>query len=176
MRTLQRWLELGGMFCYEETTCSGSGAPRKFRPLYRRQAATFAQVEYCDNLVFRRRAALDNLGRRLLDAHRTIGQPNKITVIFGRKVSKQYRCELQTEIEDTTCPTRDSQPLSQRLHQAVRSRSPHPADAGSEQQRQRLRRQESRRKSTCPAKISIGDQRNCLNVQQDILETFVDRG
>jgi hypothetical protein len=26
-----------------------------------------------------------------LDANRTIGQPDKITVIFGRKVTKQYR-------------------------------------------------------------------------------------
>jgi hypothetical protein len=33
----------------------------------------FSQVEYCDNLIFRRRAALDNLGERLLDANRTIG-------------------------------------------------------------------------------------------------------
>jgi hypothetical protein len=51
----------------------------------------FSQIEFCDNLVFRRRAALDKLGERLLDANRTIGQPNKITVIFGRKVTKQYR-------------------------------------------------------------------------------------
>src|SRR4029453_19369944 len=49
-------------------------------------------------------AALDNLGQRLLDANRTIGQPNKITVIFGRKVSKQYRGKLQTEIEDMDLP------------------------------------------------------------------------
>jgi hypothetical protein len=47
----------------------------------------FAQVEYCDNLIFRRRAALDQLGERLLDANRTIGQPNKITVIFGRRTT-----------------------------------------------------------------------------------------
>src|SRR5450631_1854188 len=64
----------------------------------------FSQVEYCDNLIFRRRAALDNLGERLLDADRTIGQPNKITVIFGRKVTKQYRGKLQTEIEDMNLP------------------------------------------------------------------------
>src|SRR5205823_9563094 len=51
----------------------------------------FAQVELCDNLIFRRRAALDRIGERLLDANRTIGQPNKITVIFGRRITKQYR-------------------------------------------------------------------------------------
>ena len=38
----------------------------------------FSQVEYCDNLIFHRRAALDQLGQRLLDANRTIGQPKKI--------------------------------------------------------------------------------------------------
>jgi hypothetical protein len=32
----------------------------------------FSQVEFCDNLIFRRRAALDMLGERLLDANRTI--------------------------------------------------------------------------------------------------------
>jgi len=32
----------------------------------------FAQVELCDNLIFRRRAALDQMGERLLDANRTI--------------------------------------------------------------------------------------------------------
>jgi hypothetical protein len=51
----------------------------------------FAQTEYCDNLVFRKRAALDRLGERLLDANRSIGRPDKITVIFGRKVSKRYK-------------------------------------------------------------------------------------
>src|SRR5439155_13900611 len=47
----------------------------------------FAQVEYCDNLIFRRRAALDALSDRLLDANRTIGRPDKLTVIYGRRVS-----------------------------------------------------------------------------------------
>ena len=45
----------------------------------------FSQIEFCDNLIFHRRAALDKFGERLLDANRTIGQPNKITVIFGRR-------------------------------------------------------------------------------------------
>jgi hypothetical protein len=64
----------------------------------------FSQVEFCDNLIFNRRAALDKLGERLLDANRTIGRPNKITVIFGRKISKHYRGKLQTEIEDMNLP------------------------------------------------------------------------
>jgi hypothetical protein len=35
----------------------------------------FSQVEYCDNLIFHRRAALDRLGQRLLDANRTRTNP-----------------------------------------------------------------------------------------------------
>jgi hypothetical protein len=60
----------------------------------------FAQVEYCENLIFRRRTALDELGERLHDANRMIGRPDKLTVIYGRRVTKQYQGKLQTEIED----------------------------------------------------------------------------
>jgi hypothetical protein len=80
-----------------------------FTPTERRQAAChhrlfFAQVEYCDNLIFRRRAALDALGERLLDANRTIGQPTKLAMIFGRKVTKRHRGKLETVIEDLDLP------------------------------------------------------------------------
>ena len=64
----------------------------------------FAQVEYCDNLIFHRRAAIDELTERLLDLNRTIGQPKKIIMIFGRKVTKQYKGKLQTVIEDLDLP------------------------------------------------------------------------
>ncbi len=39
-----------------------------------------------------------------MDANRSIGQPNKITVIFGRKITRQYRGKLQTVIEDINLP------------------------------------------------------------------------
>jgi len=64
----------------------------------------FSQVELCDNLIFSRRAALDRLSQRLMDANRTIGQPNKLTVIFGRKISKYHAGKLQTVIEDLDLP------------------------------------------------------------------------
>ena len=78
--------------------CQGTAGVRRRHRLF------FSQVEFCDNLIFRRRAALDKLGERLLDANRTIGQPNKITTIFGRRISKHYRGKLQTEIEDMDLP------------------------------------------------------------------------
>jgi hypothetical protein len=68
----------------------------------------FAQVEYCDNLIFHRRAALDALGERLLDANRTIGQPDKITVIFGRKITSRYRESCRRKSKICTCPIQSS--------------------------------------------------------------------
>jgi hypothetical protein len=137
----------------------------------------FAQVELCDNLIFRRRAALDRLGERLLDANRTIGQPNKITVIFGRKVTKQYRGKLQTVIEDMDLP-----------NPVIRSHY------GNGFVKQYVRDHLLLR--TEPASNNVHDYRcnkaienlprlrenmtsvidNYHNVQQDILQTFVDRG
>jgi hypothetical protein len=35
-----------------------------------------------------------------IGANRTIGQPDKITIIFGRKVTKHYRGKLQTATGD----------------------------------------------------------------------------
>lgn len=64
----------------------------------------FAQVEYCDNLIFRQRAAVDRLEQRLLDANRNIGQPNKISVIFGRRITRHHKDKLQSVIEDLNLP------------------------------------------------------------------------
>ena len=63
-----------------------------------------ADGELCDNLIFDRRAALDSLGERLLDANRTIGQPTTLATLFGRKVTKRYRGKLETVIEDLDLP------------------------------------------------------------------------
>ena len=137
----------------------------------------FAQVEYCDNLLFFRRAALDDMGERLLDVNRTIGQPNKITLIFGRKVTRQYRGKLQTVIEAIHLPNpvirshygngfikqyvRDHLLLrTEAATNNVNDYSVKKAVENLPKLRERL--------------ASIND--NYLNIQQDILETFVDRG
>ena len=137
----------------------------------------FSQVEYCDNLIFRRRAALDNLSERLLDANRTIGQPDKITVIFGRKVTKHYRGKLQTEIEDMNLPNPVirshygngfiKQYVRDHLILRTEPASNNVNDYGVNKSVQNL-------PALRNALSAIID--NYLDVQQDILETFVDRG
>ena len=137
----------------------------------------FAQVEYCDNLIFERRAALDALGERLLDANRTIGQPNKITTIFGRKVTKRYGGKLQTVIEDLDLPNPVirshygngfiKQYVRNHLNLRTETATNDVTDYGVRKAVEHL--PQLREKMA-----SITD--NYLDVQQDILETFVDRG
>jgi hypothetical protein len=103
--------------------------------------AVLCPGEYCDNLIFHRRAALDALGERLLDASRIIGRPDKITVIFGRKITRHYRGKLQTEIEDMPAESGGPQPLRKRLHQAVCPGPPDSEDRGGDEQCERLWRQ-----------------------------------
>ena len=137
----------------------------------------FSQIEFCDNLIFHRRAALDNLGERLLDANRTIGQPNKITMIFGRRISRHYRGKLQTEIEDMNLPNPVirshygngfiKQYVRDHLILRTEAASNNVHDYGVNKSVQNL-------PALRKALSAIND--NYLDVQQDILETFVDRG
>jgi hypothetical protein len=153
-----------------------------FTPTERRQAAChhrlfFAQVEYCDNLIFHRRAALDALGERLLDANRTIGQPTKLATIFGRKITRRYRGKLETLIEDLDLPNpvirsyyRDGsikQYVRDHLGLRTEATSNNVADFGVPKAIDQLPQLRQ-------AMAAVTDR--YLTVQQDILETFVDRG
>lgn len=136
-----------------------------------------SQVEYCDNIVFRRRAALDALSNRLLDANRTIGKPDNIKVIFGRRVTKRLHDTLQTRIQDLhlgnpiirTDFKKDSVKQYVRDHLLLRTEatSYHLPDLGVGKSVENL---PNARKTLHQITERY------LDVQQDILETFVDRG
>jgi hypothetical protein len=136
-----------------------------------------SQVEYSDNMVFRRRAALDALSERLLDANRTIGQPDKISLIFGRRITKRFGDTLQTTIQDLhlgnpvirTDYKKDSVKQYVRDHLLLRTEatSYHLPDLGVGKSVENLpKARKTLRQIT----------ERYLDVQQDILETFVDRG
>jgi hypothetical protein len=117
------------------------------------------------------------LGARLLDANRTIGQPNKITVIFGRKITKRYRGQLQTVIEDLNLPNPVirshygqgfiKQYVRDHLLLRTEAATNNVADYAVPKAIDHL-------SQLRPKLSSIVD--NYQDVQQDILETFVDRG
>jgi hypothetical protein len=137
----------------------------------------FAQTEFCDNLVFHRRAALDKLAERLLDANRTIGQPNKITTIFGRKITKLHRGKLQTEIEhmDLANPVIRSHYRNGFIKQYVRDHLILRTEASSNNVTDYgVKKAVDNLPALRNTLSAIND--NYLNVQQDVLETFIDRG
>src|SRR6516164_9241320 len=137
----------------------------------------FSQIEFCDNLIFYRRAALDKLGERLLDANRTIGQPNKITIIFGRKITKQHRGKLQTEIEDMHLPNPviRSHYRNGFIKQYVRDHLILRTEASTNNVTDYGVRKAVDNLAALRSTLSAVND-NYLTVQQDILETFIDRG
>lgn len=60
----------------------------------------FKQVEFCDNLIFRDRAVLDALHDRLLDSNRKLGSPDQVAVVFGHRITRQHNGRLQTTLQD----------------------------------------------------------------------------
>ncbi len=182
----ERLQELADSLTAEDLSTCGHKWLARFTPFFseaeRRQAGCqhrlfFSQIEYCDNLIFYRRAALDKLGDRLLDANRTIGQPNKMTVIFGRKISKHYRGKLQTEIADMNLPNPviRSHYRNGFIKQYVRDHVILRTEPASNNVNDYGLNKAIEHLPALRDKLSAIIDRY-LDVQQDILETFVDRG
>ncbi len=136
-----------------------------------------SQVEYCTNLVFHRRAALTKLHDRLLDLNRDIGHPDKVAVLFGRRVTRRTDAGLKTQILDHGLgqPVIRSEYKSSSIKQYVRDElilrtettSYHLPDLGVKKSVEHL--------EALRAKMAAGNDRY-LDVQQDVLETYIDRG
>jgi hypothetical protein len=143
------------------------------------ESATYSgRAHNCDNLIFRQRAAVDQLTQRLLDANRTIGQPKKITMIFGRKVTKRYNGKLQTVIEDLDLPnpvirSHYGSGFAKQYVRDGRILRTEPA-TNNVYQDYRVNKDVENLPELQQTMSGIID--NYQNVQQDILETFVDRG
>lgn len=166
-RCAQKWLRTLTPFCTATERRQAACQHRLF----------LSQVEYCDNLIFQRRAALDALGERLFDANRTIGQPTKLATIFGRKVTRRHSGKLETLIEDLDFPNpvirsyyRDGsikQYVRDHLLLRTEATSNNVQDFGVAKAVDHL-------PALRQAMGAVTDR--YLTVQQDILETFIDRG
>jgi hypothetical protein len=136
-----------------------------------------SQVEYCTNLTFKRRAALDRIAERLLDLNRSIGRPDKLSMVFGRRITKRYRGALKTQIADYHLgnPVIRSEYKHGSVKQYVRDHlllrtettSYHTPDLGVAKSVEHLGKLRN-------AMQAINER--YLDVQQDVLETYVDRG
>jgi hypothetical protein len=136
-----------------------------------------SQVEYCDNIIFHERAALDRLHERLLDANRTIGRPERLAFIYGRRFTEKTVEGIKTRVTDydEINPVIRSEFKSTSIKQYVRDHV--------------LLRTEGTSNYTPNLGVNKGidnlpqlrdvlhrGTERYLDVQQDVLETFVDRG
>jgi hypothetical protein len=135
------------------------------------------QVEYCTNLVLERRAALDRLHQRLLDLNRSIGHPDKSAGIFSRRITKPTDAGLKTQSldHDLRPPVLRSASQSSSIKPYARhdlvlgpeTTSYHTPDLGVNQGVEH-------RPEWRPTRAAAHDR--YLEVQQDVRETFGDRG
>ena len=57
------------------------------------------QIEYSTNICFKSKEVLDGLFNKIIDNHRTIGNPDSISNIFQRRITKRYKGVCQTVIK-----------------------------------------------------------------------------
>ena len=143
---------------------------------YRHQAY-FAQVEYCNNLIFHERAALNRMFDRLVDLNRSIGRPDKLAIIFGRPRVHPDTRTGQTRVTYTTerTPVISSMFKHTSVKQYVKKGTLQRTEAASYQLKD-LSVPKSIEHMDRVRDVLQGSNERYQNIQQDILTTFVDRG
>jgi hypothetical protein len=136
-----------------------------------------SQVEYSTNLVFSRRAALDRMAERLLDLNRSIGRPDKLSTVFGYRITKAYRGGLKTQIADHHLgnPVIRSEYKDSSIKQYVRDHCLLRTETTSYNTPD-LGVGKSIRNLPQLHRVMRGINERYLAIQQDVLETYVDRG
>jgi hypothetical protein len=135
------------------------------------------QVEYCHNLIFDDRAGLHRLFDRLLDLNRGIGHPDKLAVIFGRAHFHPDTRTGQSVVKVTPLRT----PVISAGFQgtSVKQYAKEGALLRTETTSYQLANLSVQKKIDNLPKVrevlSASNERY-LEAQQDVLETFVDRG
>lgn len=135
------------------------------------------EMEYCHNLVFHKRAALDRLFDRLMDANRSIGRPDKLAVIFGRLRFQPDTCTGQTILKITPLrtPVLRSSYKCTSIKQYVSNCQALRTEGGTYQLKDLSVRKNINNLPQLRKVLNNANQR-CLDVQQDILASYVDRG
>ena len=136
-----------------------------------------SQVEYGANVLFHERAALDRLHERLLDRNRTIGRPDRLAFIYGRRFTEKTVAGIKTRITDyqQSNPVIRSEFKSTSIKQYVRDHVLLRTEATSNFTPNLGVNQGVDNLPRLRAVLRRGTERY-LDVPQDVLETFVDRG
>lgn len=135
------------------------------------------QIEYCQNLIFHKKAALHRLFDRLMDANRELGHPDKLAIVFGRPCFHPDTRTGQTVLKMTE--TRTPVFSSSYKNTGIKQYVSHDVGYRNETSSHQLKDLSIRKNiANLPKVRAVMDQANnrCLQVQQDILASYVDRG
>ena len=141
-----------------------------------------AQIEYCNNLIFKKQACLHRLFDRFMDANRGLGHPDKLAIIFGRSNVHPQTCPGQTTIRSTKTlrlPVLTGSFKQTDMKQYVKEGIAPVAALRTESSCFQLNDLSiGKNIDNLPNARKVMDTANqrCLQVEQDILATFVDRG
>lgn len=136
-----------------------------------------AQMEYCHNLIFQKRAAVDRLFDRLMDANRTLGHPDKLAIVFRRGRYQPVTVDGQTVLKMT--PLRTPVLSSRYKGTLIKQYVSNGVGLRTESSTYQLKDLAVRKNINNLAKLrTVLDTANhrYLDVQQDVLASFVDRG
>jgi hypothetical protein len=142
-----------------------------------------SQMEYCHNLIFKNRRALDRLFERLLDANRALGHPDKLAAIFGRANFHPDTRTGQTTVKMTPLrlPVISSSFKKTLIKQYAKGSSAPEGDAGLRTESSTYQLQDlslPKNINNLPKVRAAMDKANqrYLSIQQDVLASYVDRG
>jgi hypothetical protein len=135
------------------------------------------QVEYCRNLIFHKRAAVERLFDRLMDANRGLGHPDKLAIVFGRAYYRPDTRTGQTVLKVTPLrtPVLSSSYKNTSMKQYVSNGVGLRTESSSDQLKDLALRKNVNNLPKVRAVLDSANDRY-LRVQQDILASYVDRG
>lgn len=136
-----------------------------------------AQVEYCQNHIFHQRAAAQRLFDRLMDANRAIGHPDKLAIVFGRA---NFRPDTRTsetvlKITKLRTPVVSSRYKSTSIKQYISNQGGLRTESASYQLKDLSLGKNINNLPKVREVLNNANNRY-LEVQQDILASYVDRG
>lgn len=135
------------------------------------------QMEYCHNLLFHKKAAAHKLLERLMDLGRGLGHPNKLAVTFGRAGFRADTRTGQTVVKITKLrtPVISSSYQNSSIKQYVSHGVGLRTEAASHQRKDLSVPKNIANLPKLREILRTANERY-LNVQQDVLASYIDRG
>jgi len=142
-----------------------------------RHVLYMAQMEYCHNVIFHQRAAADRLFDRLMDNSRGLGHPDKLAIVFGRC---HFRPDTRTgeivlKMTNKRTPVLCSRYKSTSIKQYLRDGAGLRTESASYQLNDLSIKKNVNNLPKLRQAFATANDR-FLQVQQDVLTSYVDRG